>query len=237
MLEFFPIPIKVFNRDGDVIFVNQAVLEMWNILNSSQMVGKLNIRNDYLVNEDLGLKNYVEHTFKGELVVVPDVMVPLEDFAKKYKARSFNYDIRIMYTDILNFPLADKNGDFNYIVSVFLTTRIYKGNIDTAKAKEYIDNHWQEEFDINKIAKNIHLSTSQLTRLFKNDTGMTPYSYYQSIKINKLREALCNKNLSISQAFSACGLEYHGNYAKLFKKCVGMTPTEYKKAFTSNIEY
>jgi AraC-like DNA-binding protein len=34
---------------------------------------------------------------------------------------------------------------------------------------------------------------------------MTPYNYYQDVKINKLKEKLCDVNLSITQVFDECG--------------------------------
>ena len=52
------------------------------------------------------------------------------------------------------------------------------------------------------------------TRLFKQHTGMTPYNYYQNVKISKLKEELCNTNLSITQVFEECGVDYNGSMAK-----------------------
>jgi len=58
---------------------------------------------------------------------------------------------------------------------------------------------------------------------------MTPYNFYLSIKIDKIKEKLCDMNLTVSEAFAACGVDYHGNIARLFKKSVGLTPSEYRK--------
>jgi AraC-like DNA-binding protein len=155
--------------------------------------------------------------------------VPLESFWEWYKKRSDSYDIESIYTDILNFPVFSEDGKVMHIISVFLTSRIYQGNSDVTKAKEYLENHWREKFDIEKTAEVVHLSPSHLTRIFKKNTGMTPFSYYQELKVNKLKEALQDKNLSISEACASCGIEYHGNFAKLFKERVGMTPSLYQR--------
>lgn len=229
VLEWFPFPINVFTPDGNVVFANRTALEMWNIFEPAQIVGKYNLIKDTVVNERLGLGEYVRRTIKGEIVLVPDVRVPLEDFSVWYEARNIRYDIESMYTDILNFPICDRNGRFAHFMCVFLTTRIYQGKSDVARAKEYIENHWLEEFDIDKVAGTVHLSRSHLARLFKLHIGITPYSYYQKLKITRIKEALRDKNLSVSGAFASCGIEYHGNFAKLFKEKVGMTPSMYKK--------
>jgi AraC family transcriptional regulator len=99
-----------------------------------------------------------------------------------------------------------------------------------ARAREYLENNWREEFNIDSIAKAACLSPSHLVRLFKKHTGMTPYSYYQEIKVSRLKEALRDKNVSISQAFLSCGFEYPGNFARFFKEQVGMTPSQYRKS-------
>ena len=36
-------------------------------------------------------------------------------------------------------------------------------------------------------------------------------------------------NLSVDEAFSECGVDYHGYYAGLFKKKTGFSPSEYRK--------
>ncbi|MGI5836688.1 MAG: helix-turn-helix domain-containing protein [Chloroflexota bacterium] len=228
--ELFPVPIQVFTPDGNTIFANQAMLELWNISDASQIVGKYNLRNDPVVNERLGLHEYVERVFRGEIVRVPDVKVPLEDFSKWYQERDPEYDVQSMFVDILNFPILNQEHKITHIVSVFITNRIYSGQSHVAKAREYIETHWQDEFDMEKIAQTVNLSKYHLARLFKKHSGVTPYSYYQDVKIRKLKEALRDTSLTVAQAFAACGVEYTGSFARVFREAVGMTPTQYRKS-------
>ncbi len=228
-VQCLPLPIMIFSTDGSTVFVNPIVLEMWNISDAAQMVGVYNLKKDTVVNERLALNDYVRRTFAGEIVLVPDVRVPLEDFSRWYRAQSDNYDVVSMYTDILNFPIHTIDGRITHIVSVFLITRTYRGFFKIAGAKEYIENRWREAFDAEQTARAVGLSRYQLAHLFKQHTGISPFSFYQEIKVRKLKEALCDKNLSIAEAFASCGLTYHGNFAKIFKEKVGLTPSEYRK--------
>jgi AraC family transcriptional regulator len=225
----FPIPIQIFKRNGDIVFINDAVLRMWNIKDTSQIIEKYNLIRDPFANGQPELKDGIRKAFEGEIVLIPDIRIPLEDFWEWYKRRSNVYDIEAIYTDILNFPVAGADGQMAYMVSIFFTSRMYQGKSEVAKAREYLENNWREEFDIDKIAKAVRLSTSHLIRLFKKHTGMTPYSYYQEIKVTRLKEALRDKNLSVAQAFLSCGFEYPGNFARFFKEQVGMTPSQYRK--------
>lgn len=224
-----PIPIQIFKQNGDIIFINEAVLKAWNVQDSFQILGKYNLMKDPFVNERFGLREHIRRTFQGEVVLIPDIRLPLESFWEWYNTRSADYNIEAIYTDILNFSVRIENVRTTYVVSVFLTSRLYQGRSDVTKAKEYLENHWREDFDVDKLAQAIHLSPSHLARLFKKNTGMTLYNYYQEIKINRLKDALRDQNLSIAQAFASCGFEYTGNFARFFREKAGMTPSQYRK--------
>lgn len=228
--ELFPIPIEVYRPDGALIFCNRALAEFWNLSDETELVGKFNLLQDPITNDELGLRDYVQRIFTGELVLVPDSRVPLDRFATLYKPRHPDFDVESMYCDILSFPIRDAEGAMTHIVSIFITTRMYLGKSDVAVAKEYIENHWLEEFDMDSIAQAVSLSRYHFARLFKKHTGMTPYSYYQDIKLRRLKEALCNTNLSITEAFATCGMAYSGNFARVFREKVGMTPSQYRKS-------
>ncbi|MDF2948426.1 MAG: transcriptional regulator, AraC family [Sedimentibacter sp.] len=234
IVDLFPIPIEIFAPDGTTMFANRAALEIWNISKAEQIVGHYNLLKDPVVNDELGMREYVRRAFLGETISVSDVKVTLEDMSERYEAKSDNFGINALYTDIHSFPIWDQNRNIAYIVNVFITTRIYEGRSDIAKAKEYIETYWLEKFDIEKIARSVNLSRYHFARLFKKHTSMTPYCYYQKIKVNKLMEAICNKNLTITEAFAVCGEDYKGNYLRLFKEKTGMTPSQYRKTVSQN---
>lgn len=91
--------------------------------------------------------------------------------------------------------------------------------------------HCLEDFNINEVAKAAYHSPTHLTRLFKKHTGTTPYEYYTTCKFIKLQKKLLDLNLSVAQAFSACGLDYNGHFAKIFKEKTGYSPSEYRKQY------
>ena len=225
----FPIPIQIFKQNGDIIFINEATFQTWNVQDSSKILGKYNLLKDPLVNEQFGLSEHIRRTFQGEVVLMSDLRIPLESFWAWYDARNPNCDIEAIYTDILNFTVWVKDVGTTYIVSIFLTRRLYQGRTSVTKAKEYLENHWQEDFDMRKLAQAIGLSPSHLARLFKKHTGITLYRYYQEIKINSLKVALRDRNLSIAEAFVSCGFEYSSNFTRFFKEKVGMTPSQYRE--------
>ncbi|HWR22367.1 MAG TPA: AraC family transcriptional regulator, partial [Feifaniaceae bacterium] len=224
-----PVPMQIFKQNGDIIFINEAVLGAWNVKDSSRILGTYNLIKDPLVNEQFGLREQIRRTFEGETVLITDIRIPLERFWEWYDPRSAEYDTEAIYTDILNFTVSVEDVKADYVVSIFLTSRLYQGRSDVTRAKEYLENHWREGFDAGRLAGTIGLSPSHLARLFKKQTGITLYSYYQEVKIARLKAALRDQNLSVAEAFLSCGFAYPDNFTRFFKKKVGMTPLEYRK--------
>ncbi len=227
--ELFPVPVQIFSPNGDILYINEAVLNMWNVRDTTSILGKYNLLNDSLVNKQFGLKDEIQRAFQGEIVLIPDIRLPLEHFWKSYYTRSDAYDIEAIYTNILNFPVRDSYGKMIFLTSVFFTSRIYQGAPEVAKAREFLENHWREKFNSHKLAEAAGIRHSYLVRLFKKHTGITPFHYYQNLKFNGIKADLRNSNLSIEEVFIACGFESPGNYTRFFKERAGMTPSAYRK--------
>ncbi len=115
-------------------------------------------------------------------------------------------------------------------IAVFFFKKIYRDREEIQKGREYIEDHWREKYDAQKLAAAVNLSPPYFARLFKKHVGVTPYDYYIDIKINKIKERLRDPKLTISEAFTLCGVDYHGNFARVFKKKTGLTPSQYREA-------
>lgn len=101
-----------------------------------------------------------------------------------------DFDIEAMFIDITIFPIYDKNGNIPYAAAMLAKKHVYRGKKEIERAKEYIESHSTEAFNINEAAKAAYLSKTHLTRLFKKHTGLTPHEYYMESKIKKLQETL-----------------------------------------------
>ena len=94
---------------------------------------------------------------------------------------------------------------------------------------EFLNDIYNEDYSLEDIARVANLSPYHFIRVFKAETGMTPHEYLTDVKINRIKEKLSNRNLSISQAFSLCGMDYNGHSAAVFKRKEGVTPSQYRK--------
>jgi AraC-like DNA-binding protein len=83
------------------------------------------------------------------------------------------------------------------------------------------------------LAKQANMSTSYFRRLFKKIFAVTPMRYLQDMRIEKVKELLLTERLSVSEAADMAGFSslYYLDY--VFKKIIGMTPTEYVKVYVN----
>jgi len=228
IIDHFPYPMQIFDRKGTSVFVNKALLEMHNIPDASMFVGIFNLFNDPLLIK-YGITDKIQQLFNGEKIIIKDVKFPLEDITKRYGIEP--WDSVAVYHDIVAFPIFDDDNKVIYAASMLIERKIYKGKAEIIKGKEYIEMNWEQPFNLNKISFNSGFSKAHFARLFKHHTGYTQHSYYMKIKVEKIKEKLSDMTLSISEVFSSCGIDYNGHYVKMFKKHLGITPSEYRKIF------
>ncbi len=226
VIECFPYPIQIYSPDGTSVMVNKAMLAEYHAISPGMVVGKYNIFKDpYIVAS--GQLHVVKRAFLGETVFFTDVRVPLEEIAEHYGIQDF--DVEAVYQDITIFPILDDGKRVIYVAAFLINRRVYRGKEEIEKAKEYIENHWLDRFDLNETAKAACLSKAHFTKLFKKHTGVTPHEYYTNYKISRLKEKLLDTNLSIAQVFADCNMDYNGHSAREFKNKTGLSPSAYRK--------
>ena len=104
-------------------------------------------------------------------------------------------------------------------------------NMMIKNACKIILEHIDAEISLNKIAKKLFISTSYLSMLFREKTGLNLIDYITFIKIERAKVLMADhhlKNYEIASRIGYCD-EY---FTKLFKKIVGLTPTAYRKTLS-----
>lgn len=227
-----PFPATISAPDGTIIFANAAFLDFAKVQHTDNFFGKYNV----FIHSDLdgwGIRDLMTRAFRGEAICAPNLKVPRQEIAERMSG-SKQLLTDTLYHDINAFSIFDDDGKLLYVISVFTMSREYRGREEIVRGKEYIHNHWQEEFDIDKLAAAVYKSKYSYARLFKESLGMTPRGYYQTVKVEKIKEKLREVNLSVAQAFAECGVDYEGGFARVFKQKTGMTPSEYRAKIVGN---
>lgn len=230
IIKHFPYPMHICEADGTMLFANEAFLKFVKVSDPEKIFRNHNVLQDPSL-ERWGIKEFVMRAYQGETVHAYDVKVPLQEIIDKFSGKK-EVVFESLFHNMTAFPIYNGNNQLLYVVTIFVTSRYYHDKVEIMKGKEYIEDHWQEEFDIDKMTGMVNLSRYYYMRLFKKHTGITPYQYYQDVKLGKLKEKMCDENLSVAQVFAECGVDYNGNFVKIFKQKTGMTPSQYRTMIT-----
>jgi|SRR6188474_2572834 len=95
------------------------------------------------------------------------------------------------------------------------------------EAKLFIDRHFSEDINLDKIANKALVSKFHFIRVFRKYYGRTPNQYLQEVRIEKAKKLL-QKGNSINEVCNAIGFASKTSFISLFKKMTGLTPIAYQ---------
>lgn len=100
--------------------------------------------------------------------------------------------------------------------------------------KDYLEEHWKEKIVLDNLADRFFINKYYLTRLFKNQYGISILNYILNIKITRAKQQLRFTNKTIEAIGNECGFEDANYFSRSFKKVEGVSPVEYRKAWISS---
>ena len=104
-----------------------------------------------------------------------------------------------------------------------------------ATVKKIIEiNHANPSFNIKEIAPGLYLSTRQIDRIFKKETGITPRAYLIDVRLQHVTKLLEEADYKIRDLCNLAGFYDEFQFMKIFKAKFGMTVKEYKKFCIKN---
>ena len=94
--------------------------------------------------------------------------------------------------------------------------------------KYIADHHSDPNFSIKRLAQSIGLSPVYFGALFKKATGDSPAHFLNSYRINAAKTLLNATGHTIQEISFLVGFQNYQRFFDLFRKYVGMTPSEYR---------
>lgn len=98
------------------------------------------------------------------------------------------------------------------------------------KIKQYVCNHLNEELSLKLIAKQMFLSTSYLSALFKKRTGDSFSVYVETQRINCAKKLLTNRDASICAVAQQVGYSDQAYFSRVFSRRVGCSPKVWQQS-------
>lgn len=96
------------------------------------------------------------------------------------------------------------------------------------EVQDYIGSHYQGEITLTSLAQHLHMNHSYLSRLIKKETGRNFRDLLWEFRIEESKELLKRSGMRAYEAAYQVGFKDPAHYSQLFKKTVGITPTEYR---------
>ncbi|WGP06195.1 AraC family transcriptional regulator [Bacillus subtilis] len=100
---------------------------------------------------------------------------------------------------------------------------------EAREAVELLRREPAERWTLQSLADAVHLSPSQLGRVFVDAYGKSPMTYLVTIRAEHLARLLRETDTPIEEAMRRVGWYSRGHAARMFRQAVGVTPTRYRE--------
>lgn len=187
---------------------------LWNICSDYIPYHKIHA----LINSDISIQNHQMDTEISECFMRIVKLYDGDDAQNRFNLRS-----EVLYAVRL---IADK-----IEVSEENTLPPVERLSDIQKAVEFIKNNYGSAIELEDIAKSAAMSSSYLSATFKKITGMSPYNYLITTRIEKAAEFIKKTDKTVMSIALECGFTSLTSFNKAFKKLVGITPVELRQMY------
>ncbi|MER5950773.1 AraC family transcriptional regulator [Streptomyces sp. NPDC001904] len=92
------------------------------------------------------------------------------------------------------------------------------------RAIEYMRERYDEPLSIAQIASRVLLSRFYFTRMFKDETGISPGKFLAAIRIGRARHLIETTSMSVTDISLAVGYNSLGSFTNAFTAGVGVSP-------------
>ncbi|MEF2244014.1 MULTISPECIES: helix-turn-helix domain-containing protein [unclassified Paenibacillus] len=152
-------------------------------------------------------------------------------------------ELHIEFPDIwslMDFTTVEELSSLMIDACVNLTTTIqqaipHKKDQMMNEMTKYVQMHaTQYHFSIQQMADDFHVSTSYLSRYYKEKTGSTLSELVNQIRIDEAKKMLREKDCPVKDIIQQVGYADPSSFTRKFKALVGLTPGEYRRLNSSS---
>ncbi len=90
----------------------------------------------------------------------------------------------------------------------------------------FIDKSYSKDINLESVAKEIHVSPSYLSRLFKREMDMSFTEYLNSFRVKKARQMIEEGEQNLYEISEKTGFNSYNYFLKVYKEYTGLRPSE-----------
>ena len=103
-----------------------------------------------------------------------------------------------------------------------------------SSARAFMWNNYARKLSLEEIASHAHLNPQYFSVLFKRETGESVVDYLTNLRIEQAKTLLKETLLPINELAQTVGYEDPDYFSRVFRKRCGISPRQYRNAFTGN---
>ena len=105
----------------------------------------------------------------------------------------------------------------------------YKTQVEKTKAVgQFIIRHMDENFTQEELSHRFEIPLTTLKNCFKSVYGQTIGNYLLEYRMNQAAVMLKTRDISVAEISGCVGYDSPSKFAIVFRKVMGMSPTEYR---------
>lgn len=106
---------------------------------------------------------------------------------------------------------------------------------DMLPIKRYLDEHYNEKIALDGLANFFYINKYYMTRVFKEQYGVSINTYLQQIRITRAKQMLRFTDNTLEMIGTVCGIGEPNYFSRVFKNIEGISPSEYRKKWQGNL--
>lgn len=129
---------------------------------------------------------------------------------------NMSLDIYKLFAELLNPQSIKSKGEKNY-----------EDNIQ--EIQNYIAENLNEKLTVQNLADRTLMSISHFSRVFKQQTGFSPYEYVLLTRLNKAKYLLKKTEMSVAEVAYETGFNSESNFICFFTENEGVSPGKFRR--------
>jgi transcriptional regulator GlxA family with amidase domain len=97
--------------------------------------------------------------------------------------------------------------------------------------QHWILDHLSLELTVNTLAARVAMSVRNFTRVFQQETGITPADFVEMARVDSARRLLEDSDKPLQRVASSCGFANPDTMRRAFLRRIGTGPSEYRERF------
>lgn len=157
-----------------------------------------------------------------------DILMKIISLINAFNKKEENYELEILIVTLQIFNILYSKA------YVTLQNTVKTKSVTQERLKiilSYIHENFNRKIRLSEISNSANISTGECCRLFRNNKLQSPIEYLIYFRLNKSIELLESTTFSISDISEKVGFGSVSYFIEKFRKQVGCTPLDYRKAY------